>query len=43
LKSVEALPDQKVAEKLLGFSASDMLDGSAEEVGDNEAISVAAK
>ncbi len=43
LKSVEALPDQEAAKKLLGFSANDMLDVSAEELGDSEAPSVAAK
>jgi hypothetical protein len=39
-KSVEALPDQRVAEKLLGFSANDMLE--AEDVGESEMISLAA-
>jgi DNA recombination protein RmuC len=43
LKSVETLPNQEVAEKLLGLSANDMLDGSVEEVGDGEVVSVAAK
>jgi hypothetical protein len=38
LKSVEALPDQQVAEKLLGLSANDILDGNAEEIGDSEAV-----
>jgi DNA anti-recombination protein RmuC len=43
LKSVETLPNQEVAEKLLGLSTNDMLDGSVEEVGDGEVVSVAAK
>jgi DNA recombination protein RmuC len=43
LKSVEALPDQRGAEQLLGFSANDMLDGSVEDVAVSEMISLAAK